>query len=440
MSFVIMSQISKVQIKPSCILGIPLQVYANDFSFIVNGQEFKTSQLISDLLSPIICRIHANDPTFNVFEVNTKTPGNFSNILNLFNFKINNIPESELPFLLEVIEILGNDSIEYEESESIELTIDNVFKQIRQHEIHSKFNHNRFLKEIEFISSHFFELCDSHEEEFLNISVFTLFEILSCESLELESEDQLLKFADSLYKRDDKYSILYEAVFFENVSALAMKEFLSLFDSDDMTAATWDRLKKRLEKESLSESKEIEKRYKNATPKGIEFKVNSEEELNGIIKHLRSEANGNIENKVSITASSVFNDYENYQPRNVALFEDQKKRFESKDQKDGWICFDFKDHQVIPTDYAIRSYPCAPNIHHPRSWVVEGSSDNSSYETLDKQYDCSYLNGQNIVHTFKMNQPNGKEYRYIRMRLTGPDWANCNYLKIDSFEIYGRLI
>ena len=72
------SFINRLQLKTSSILNVPLQSYFDDFSFIVNGKEYKTSRLISDLLSPKICEIHANDPTFDIFTIKTQQKGDFS--------------------------------------------------------------------------------------------------------------------------------------------------------------------------------------------------------------------------------------------------------------------------------------------------------------------------------------------------------------------------
>lgn len=118
-----MSETNKVYLNSSCLLNIPFQTYANDFSFIVNGKEFQTSRLISDLISPLICKMHLNDPTISTFTINTTQQGDFSQILNIFNFKQNSISSSEIPFILEVIEILENDSIELQElNENVEIT------------------------------------------------------------------------------------------------------------------------------------------------------------------------------------------------------------------------------------------------------------------------------------------------------------------------------
>lgn len=95
---------SKVQITPSAILNVPLQTYQKDFSFIVNGEEFKTSRVISDLISPRICKIHQQDPTIDTFTIKTQQQGDFSRILKLCEFQEIEYSSDELDFIVEVIE------------------------------------------------------------------------------------------------------------------------------------------------------------------------------------------------------------------------------------------------------------------------------------------------------------------------------------------------
>lgn len=155
-------------------MAVPLQTYDKDFSFIVNGKEIKTSRLLSDLLSPIICKIHLNDPTIDTFTINTNQNGDFSHFLQLANFEPTTLIESEIHFFSEVIEILGTKSIElqYKEDTS-EITADNVLKLLREHE---KYRHIycNISREIEFASSHFYELFESQSEELKNLSISTL--------------------------------------------------------------------------------------------------------------------------------------------------------------------------------------------------------------------------------------------------------------------------
>ena len=64
-----------IHLHPSTILNVPLHKYHKDFSFIINGVEFKTSYIIADMLSPVICRIHSTDPSFDKYIIMTNYVG-----------------------------------------------------------------------------------------------------------------------------------------------------------------------------------------------------------------------------------------------------------------------------------------------------------------------------------------------------------------------------
>ena len=127
------------------------------------------------------------------------------------------------------------------------------------------------------------------------------------------------------------------------------------------------------------------------------------------------------------------------QPNNVILYDDLGKRFYSGREKNCSICFDFKDNRVIPTDYTIRSIAWMPNSCHPKSWVIEGSNNKLNWEIIDEKVNCPLLNGSSIVKTFSVDNKSKKEYRFLRMRLTGANWQGKSYLALESFEIYGTL-
>ena len=62
----------------------------------------------------------------------------------------------------------------------------------------------------------------------------------------------------------------------------------------------------------------------------------------------------------------------------------------SKDIKSNCFCFCFKNHQVIPTHYTIRTYGFDSNSH-PKSWIIEGSNDKISWVNFDIQNESPYL-------------------------------------------------
>lgn len=187
----------------------------------------------------------------------------------------------------------------------------------------------------------------------------------------------------------------------------------------------------------MKQKDEKNKRYRNQnkskTSNGKQFVPNGKNNFNGIINYLQSQSI-----QFNVTSSSIYSD--NYKPQNAVLYNDLSKTFCTKNEKDSWLMFDFINHKVIPTNYTIRSYSGGQGGWHPKSWVIEGSNDKSSWSVIDEENNCSYLNDCNLVHQFQMNRKSSEEFQYIRMRLTDVAWCNNYYLMIDSFEIYGNLI
>lgn len=62
-------------------------------------------------------------------------------------------------------------------------------------------------------------------------------------------------------------------------------------------------------------------------------------------------------NAINFIASSNDWDYrENYKPHSVTFFNDPRRFFVfGNHQENEWLCFDFKEHRIIPTHYTIKS-------------------------------------------------------------------------------------
>lgn len=440
-----MAEFNEIQLQTSCILNVPFHLYADDFTFIVNGESFQTSHIFSEILSPNIGKIHLIDPTVNTYTINTKNKGHFSLILDLLKFNPVNIPQNEIPFILEVIQIFGNDSIRSTINENlIKITIDNVFSMIKNHEKYEIFFSEIFSKEIDFISSHFNELLQTQRDQFKDLSLSTLYEILNSPNLQLETEDQLLKFVNELFQSDSQFSVLYEKVLFSNVSEESMKEFVDLYDYSQMTGETWSKLSERLIQKV--EYQENSSRYKKLKMKSnkqkIQFSVKHEKDFEGIINYLKNKSSGNIENNLEITSSSIFsNGYDSQlQPKHVILYEDKEKGFASENVKNSWLRLDFKNNKIIPTEYTIMSSSSYTNGWRPKNWVIEVSNDGSTWGVISEEKENGSLNGNFLVHTFKINKPTLTAYRYFQIRQTGTNWTNGHYFDIGSIEIYGDLI
>lgn len=433
-----MSLQTQIQLQTARILNVPLQTYGKDFSFIVNGEEFKTSRIISDLISPKICSFHKVDPTIISFIVNTQSKGQFSRILGLSTFSIQSIPEEELEFFSEVIEILGNDSIEIKNAEkNIQITEENVFSLLQHHEKLGILFSSEIVSEVEFISSHFFSLCEKCDDELKKLRIDTLESIIENLNLHLIDENQLLKVINGLYITDRSYARLYAHVLFENVELSAIDEFLNIFDYNDLSLESWKSISSRL-RQTVKKSND-ERPTARYADVGKLFEPKNESDFDGILKYLRDQTNNNIESKVNITASVLDT---GYPPSNTVIYEDKSKIFHAdQSEPNPWICFEFKENRVSPTNYQIRSkHTEGQGGCHPKSWVIEGSNDNFGWEKLDEQSNCSILNGRSITHLFSIDNSSSKQFRFIRMKLTDKAWCGSHHLEFNSFELYGKLI
>lgn len=435
-----MSKENQIQLKTTCVLNLPFKIYDKDFIFLVNNEEFQTNHVISELLSPKICEYRINDPNMNIFKIDTTNSGDFSHILDLITFEQVSISDSEIPFLEEVLCILGNESIDITTiSEKYERSKDNIFELTRKHERYESLYSKSLTEDIEYIASHFYELCCSSSsiDEFQKLKIDTIYRILGDSKLRLKNEDQLVSFINEMYRNQAEYSILYEHVLFCNCESASMKEFTKLFEIENMTTETWNKLCVRLDMEvEIANKEEINKiksgRYEEEQPRGQFFKSGEDDNFDGIINHILKEK-GNVD-VTSLTHHGTL------VPSNVIVYGDESKWYCSLNQEGNWICFHFREHKIIPTSYKLKSSKYGTNSHNPKTWVIEGSNDKSSWENLGGETDSPFLNGSHLVHLFTIKNDEHKEFNYIRMRLTAPNWENYNFFMLDSFEIYGQLI
>lgn len=429
-----------IKLETTSILHVPIENYERNFTFIVNDERFETNRLVADLLSPKISKFHLSDPTINEYRINTTNKGNFNTVLSLIKFNDNTILDDELPFLVEVIENLetstktnfdnAETSTENEGETNISDTIEGLLK-------HSKFRHfynDQITKEIDFISENMYRLTKEDKEHILTLDRDIISRIIFNDHLQIESEDSLIEMINSIYKKDRENSSLYASVLFNNVSAEKMKEFLSIILYDDIDEEVWLSLSKRLssdivkrEEEATKKTKENQgkhQRYKNLSLKTILY---SNQSFEGLIKYLQTESN--IKEEIELTANnnsqpwSIF-DYNNTSGTNTGVHED------------AWICIGFKNHEIKPTNYTIRSGNDTDNL---KSFVLEGSKDKKTWTTIDEENDISYLKENGSIHTFPIHNETHQSFKYIRLRLTGKNWNNRSMLQLTSIEFYGEL-
>jgi hypothetical protein len=159
--------------------------------------------------------------------------------------------------------------------------------------------------------------------------------------------------------------------------------------------------------------------------------LNAGQPLNGIIADLTGKCGVPLETSglVKVTASSVSNP--RYSPANAADLT-SGSYFYSKGQENQWICYEFCKATVRLKKYAIRSYwgDC-----HPKSWVVEISSDGSDWKEVDRQDGNKDLNAKNAVKSFSVRK--AERFRFVRLRQIGKNHRGNDSLAISALEIFG---
>lgn len=425
-----------IKLLPTSILNVPIQKFDNDFIFIVNEEKYITNRIIADLISPQISQSHFTDPTLSQYTINTDQKGNFQFILDLVNFQSNTIPESEIPFIEEILFILGNKSIEIDNTDTFtEMTLDLALEQIESHEKHENFYSKLIEKDINFISSHFYQIDEDQIKIIGNLKLETIEKIIKNPNLRLESEDQLLTILNHLYQKNSIYSILYENINFLNVTTSKISEFLMMFDTFDLTRELWISLSMRLQ-HPLSDDDKIDKaRYY------IQFSYNESKKFDGIINYLHMKYKREIFNHINITSSSIYDtDQKDFSPSRT-IYYDTLDFFKSKNEENSWICFDFKNYHVIPSGYSIRSPNMSEIGGFLKNWVIEGCNDlNDEWTVIDEQVDCKFLIGRRYDHSFEIQNPKKEKFRFLRLRQKGPSFNGNNNLNIESIEFFGGLL
>ena len=157
---------------------------------------------------------------------------------------------------------------------------------------------------------------------------------------------------------------------------------------------------------------------------------------NGVIAQLTRECGGNVHIKgaVEVTASSFVS--ANLAAKNVADF-GSDWCFQSRNEPNQWICYDFKGRRVAPVGYSIRT----GFGYFPKSWVLEVSDDGSddSWEVVDRRENNEDLDDRDITRNFLITARPPESFRFIRLRQTGKNHDADDFLLLCSFEVFGAI-
>jgi hypothetical protein len=206
------------------------------------------------------------------------------------------------------------------------------------------------------------------------------------------------------------------------------------FESLDFSLPLWRALLNRLS-QTASIAVPKSTRYRKVVRAEIRVEPREGSPLDGIIAALTRSAGGNVHDQgiVDVSASSVNGNY----PERNAVDLGQQNYFQSENQPNQWLRYDFKDRRIRLTEYSIAAHTGGWFIH---SWVVEGSEDGSTWTTLDERQNNNDANSNHPIATFKVEGNQELESRFIRLRQTGNSYANHTDLILFGFEVFGLVI
>lgn len=448
----------------------PNQNSGDQFEFIFGNNKLVTSFLFADFISPVVSKMHKSDPTIDYIDFTNQIKDlTFTDeVLSLIQLlskgstiEIDPTQTNQINQLQILSLLLDNEELFIKLNNDFELSIDerNVDECIATlkfySQISSRFWAIDYSRIIKHIASHFYSIESS---KLLSLPLKILHAIVASDDLVIESEDSLFEFIEKLFEYrsnriqndadDDDEGIdivsFYEEVEFTRMSDSKFIEFTENFSGSEMTGRLWGRLigcfsanAKKRNKEELNE-----KRYKFKGKK-IEYDGDTSRSLEGVIDYLTKKSGGIVSENGTVNVSSSSYVGSSRLPKNAADLKNTQSYFQSKNESDGWLQYDFVKNRVIPTSYTIRTrHDC--DYNHPRNWVVEGSDTGKENEwtILDRRQNDASLSGTSVSRTFNIQFPQGSEggYRYLRIRQTGTESYGYYYLTISALEYFGTLI
>lgn len=402
----------------------------NDFTFQLGDKSYQCNKILASFISPTISQILASDPLCNTFTIDVEDNQNlFENIITLIHGDIIEINSSNYDPLLLIASKLGNQEME-EDLSSMSFSGNHItfHNAIRRFISKSSIGIN-VESETKYIASHFSEY---HINELNKLTDDHLELILSQSNLKIEDESWLFNF---LMNRNPPNSSLFSHLYFEYLSENEIERFIHFLREEEMTGPLWTAISRRLllhvEVPLDLSSRHIGKIEKSDDDfDNITINFSEEFPFEGIISHFTDKYGGNVSKTKTIPIScsgTIWNS------ASVVADFDSTDFWVSDNSPGSWIAFDFKEHLINMTAYTIRGDSTGSLCN----WVVEGSNNMVKWKEIDRHENCRDLNGLYAFKTYSVN--NSLQYRYLRLRQTGPDINNENYLGLCCIEFFGSL-
>lgn len=390
---------------------------ANDiFTFIVNGESFICPRFFAEFISPIISKSLLADCTLDSFSIDIPFKGSFSDFLALSKGEPLEINDSNYHFIKYISKSLQNEELmDFFDKDNPELSVDNVIDRMKSKKIENRSYEN----EINFISSHFYEI---DEVSLLVFGYDDISLILSNKGIRPQSEDSLFDFIYSLFERDKSFFGLFEYVEFIYLSNEKIHQFNRIFDDNKikMNKNVWRAISKRL----------LE------NPKAIKIRYNEKEPLNGVFHFLT------LKNKKEIAKNQIINVIPSscsVRDPKAIIDSNQPEVFQTENRANQWIAFEFNEMKMKVTSYTLQSYYNGkPNFANPKNWILEGSDNGRDWIEMDRHEECPDLNNKNVIKNYKI-KGDFKEFKYIRVKQIGKNWANMDQLTLSKVELFGEL-
>jgi hypothetical protein len=244
-----------------------------------------------------------------------------------------------------------------------------------------------------------------------------------CSELEQELENQgnrITEFENEVWRaRVEAVGIERKSI--SSVDSVQLK-MSKRIDSEGMEA---DRLKVLIE----------DKVMRSCGKDCVRCELHSDCPMDGIISYLTKKCGGNVSelNIVDITS-----EMSNVQLKCVADLE-SLAFLSSGDSPNQWVCYQFKRHSVNCNGYSIHTPPIdgIDGIHHPRSWIIEGSSNGNNWMILDEEQHNNELRESDVWRSFRIGTQ--ASVSQIRLRQTGLNHGGDHILALSGFEIFGTL-
>lgn len=393
----------------------------------VYDKVYQLNRLASCFISPKICKMIDTEPCLDDIYIDIEDNVDaFRRIVELSNGNPLEFTIEERNTLLEFASYLENKElieliIKDDESETI--TVNNAVSRL----LTKIYKYNLSAdEEIAFIAENISEISES---ELASLDCGLMDQILLSPSLTISNEDWLFEFIYQLNNPCLPPSRYVEPQFLSNFK---IQNYIMSIDINEIDPYSWNKICKRLVLPVILP-------HKNSQQSKQTFNIYEQEPLsNGIISYLADRYDGNLSDLhiVDITASSVVTRDPCFQPK-VVLDIPSKDVFHSKDQRNSWIMFDFKDKQVMPNYYTLKSFSNDTGGRHMKSWEFLGSNDGVDWTVLDERRDCEDLNGCYLAKAFPCQSKN--KYRFLKILQTDVNHYGSQNLILCAIEFFGTL-